>query len=97
MDVNGRLGFTTKTTWQGVQNLLCCFILYHILRALYNVTLHPLANFPGPKLAGASYAYEAYFDLIRWGSYSKEIKRLHEKHGTLDVQLNDGNLLLTEV
>lgn len=62
--------------------LVGLWALYHVLVALYNISpLHPLSRFPGPKLAAATVAYEAYFDLIKGGRYSWEIKRMHEKYG----------------
>lgn len=55
---------------------------YRVLLALYNVSpFHPLHKFPGPKLAAATFLYEAWFDLVRVGRYSWEIKAMHEKYG----------------
>ncbi|KAL6788177.1 cytochrome P450 [Trichoderma sp. SZMC 28012] len=65
--------------------------VYKLLRAIYNITLHPLAGFPGPVLAGASYWYEGYFDLILWGRYTSEIARMHEKYGPI-VRINPDEL-----
>ncbi|KAH8804926.1 trichodiene oxygenase [Xylogone sp. PMI_703] len=42
------------------------------------LTLHPLAKFPGPRVAGASYIYEMWFDYVLNGKYTFEIARLHE-------------------
>jgi hypothetical protein len=56
--------------------------IYFVLHAVYNVSpLHLLHKFPGPKMAVMSYLYEFYFDVIRWGRYSHEIKRMHEVYG----------------
>ncbi|KAL7950682.1 cytochrome P450 [Trichoderma barbatum] len=77
-----------------LQNAVIFFglwIVYVVLRAIYNVTLHPLAGFPGPVAAGASYWYEGYFDLILWGRYTSEIVRLHEKYGPI-VRINPDEL-----
>ncbi|KAK0763227.1 LOW QUALITY PROTEIN: hypothetical protein N5P37_004213, partial [Trichoderma harzianum] len=65
--------------------------VYKLLRPIYNITLHPLAGFPGPVLAGASYWYEGYFDLILWGRYTGEIARMHEKYGPI-VRINPDEL-----
>lgn len=63
-------------------HILGLCILYHVLVALYNISpLHPLSRIPGPKLAAMTIAYEAYFDLIKVGRYSWEIKRMHENYG----------------
>ncbi|KAL7800600.1 cytochrome P450 [Trichoderma afarasin] len=64
---------------------------YKLLQAIYNITLHPLAGFPGPVLAGASYWYEGYFDLILWGRYTSEIAHMHEKYGPI-VRINPDEL-----
>lgn len=53
------------------------------VRAIYNLSpFHPLRQIPGPKLAAMSYIYEFYFDFIKWGRYTTEIRRLHEVYGT---------------
>jgi hypothetical protein len=55
---------------------------YRVLLALYNVSpLHPLHMFPGPKLAAASFLYEAWYDLVKGGRYCWEIKTMHDKYG----------------
>ncbi|KAL2274607.1 hypothetical protein FJTKL_03101 [Diaporthe vaccinii] len=43
--------------------------------------LHPLHKFPGTRLAAASYLYEVWFDSIKGGQYTFEIKRLHDIYG----------------
>jgi hypothetical protein len=52
---------------------------------LYNLYRHPLAHFPGPKLAGATYLYQTYFSLIGGSKYYIEIAKMHEKYGTLKL------------
>lgn len=47
----------------------------------YRMFLHPLASFPGPKLAIATYWYEWYYDLVLGGQYTFKLKELHEKYG----------------
>ena len=61
--------------------VLLCFTKI-ILEALYRVTLHPLARFPGPILAALSYKYEFFFDGIKGGQYTNEIARLHRIYGS---------------
>lgn len=66
----------------GATILLCVVLSYHVLLALYRLSpLHPLYKFPGPRLAAASYLYEVWFDLIKGGQYTFEIKRLHDIYG----------------
>lgn len=77
--IDGALAFATVNN--GLR--LCGLWLgYRLLLALYNISpFHPLYKFPGPKLAAASYLYEAWYDLVKVGRYSWEIKAMHEKYG----------------
>jgi hypothetical protein len=70
-----------KPTWQNALSILILWVAYHVLRALYRVTFHPLAAFPGPWLAALSYKYEFYFDGVQGGQYTNEISRMHEQYG----------------
>ncbi|KAF2092800.1 cytochrome P450 [Rhizodiscina lignyota] len=58
-----------------------CFIY------IYRITLHPLAKFPGPKLAAVSFWYEFYYDLWKPQQYLWKIKELHEQYGPI-VRIN---------
>ena len=60
-----------------VAGLFTCLLL----RVGYRLTLHPLARFPGPAIAGATSAYQAWFDLRSTTSYIKKFPALHEKYG----------------
>lgn len=58
------------------------WLAYHVVRALYNVSpLHPLNGIPGPKLAAATYLPEFYYDVVKYGCYTKEIAKMHEIYG----------------
>lgn len=64
------------------------YLAYWALVYVYRITLHPLAKFPGPKLAAVSFWYEFYYDL--WphkAQYLWKIKELHEKYGPI-VRIN---------
>lgn len=54
---------------------------YCICKCLYNLYLHPLSKFPGPKLAAIGFFYEFYYDVIKDGLYLWEIERMHRKYG----------------
>ncbi len=72
--------------------LVVLWIGYRVAIAFYNVSpLHPLARFPGPKIAAATYLYEAYYDWWLGGRYGKVIARMHEQYGPI-VRINPDEL-----
>ncbi|KAK2747755.1 hypothetical protein FQN57_001785 [Myotisia sp. PD_48] len=64
---------------------------------VYRLFFHPLAKFPGPKLAAVTRYYEAYYDIIQNGQYTFKIKELHEKYGPIirispfELHINDSD------
>ncbi|KAE8381597.1 benzoate 4-monooxygenase cytochrome P450 [Aspergillus bertholletiae] len=58
-------------------------IFYVTAVVFYRLVLSPLAHFPGPRLAAATGLYEAYFQLIKGGTFTWEINRLHEQYGPI--------------
>ena len=61
--------------------LISTFILYRFSIIIYRLFFHPLANFPGPKIAGVTSLYEAYHEIVLNGQYSKKISELHDIYG----------------
>jgi len=62
--------------------LIGLWTTYKILVAIYNISpLHPLSKFPGTKLARMTLCYEAWFDLVKTGRYTREIRKMHKKYG----------------
>ncbi|KAI8938499.1 hypothetical protein NX059_004389 [Plenodomus lindquistii] len=57
--------------------LYCCALYF------YRLYLHPLAKFPGPKLAAISSWYEAYYEIVLTGQYSRQISKLHDQYGPI--------------
>lgn len=62
--------------------LFSAFALYRVFKVIYNLYFHPLAKFPGPKLAAASHLYEFYWSVIRDGEFIWAIEKLHKEYGT---------------
>ena len=63
--------------------LLITILLYSITLVIYRLTIHPLAKFPGSKIAAATRWYEFYHDIIKGqgGQFALEIDRMHDAYG----------------
>ncbi|KAF2144118.1 uncharacterized protein K452DRAFT_267281 [Aplosporella prunicola CBS 121167] len=70
-------------------------VLYTFYGALYRLCLSPVAHFPGPRLAALTFWYEFYYDVVRKGSYTWEIMRMHEKYGPV-VRINPYELHVSD-
>ncbi|KAL4900134.1 hypothetical protein BDW74DRAFT_183087 [Aspergillus multicolor] len=58
--------------------VLLAYPLYDIINTFY---WHPLAHFPGPRLAALTRFYRAYFDLSWNRSFAHNLVELHAKYG----------------
>ena len=76
---------TFKNVFLGV---VVAYLVYGALLCVYRITCHPLAKFPGPKLAAATFWYEFYYDLFPHKlRYLWRIEELHRKYGPI-VRIN---------
>jgi hypothetical protein len=67
---------------RNVLALVGVWLVYKVLQTVYNISpFHPLSGIPGPKLAAATYLPEFYHDVVRFGCYSKEIRKMHKVYG----------------
>lgn len=71
---------------------------YGLWLVVYRLVFHPLARFPGPKLAAASYWYDLYYDWFagpEFGKSASNIEHLHDRYGMRRF-LNNHVTLLTK-
>jgi hypothetical protein len=61
--------------------LALSLLTYAIALAVYRLYLHPLAKFPGPRIAAITSWYEGYYEVVRNGQYSRKISKLHDEYG----------------
>ncbi|KAK7973454.1 hypothetical protein PG988_007588 [Apiospora saccharicola] len=57
--------------------------LYVLTLVFYRLYLHPLAGFPGPRLAAVTRYFEAYYDVVCNGQYTFKIAEMHKKYGPI--------------
>ncbi|KAK6207359.1 hypothetical protein LQW54_007186 [Pestalotiopsis sp. IQ-011] len=67
------------------------FIVFILLKAIYNIYFHPLQNFPGPKLAAVGPFHEFYHHVIRDGMFMWEVEKMHRTYGPI-VRVNPNEL-----
>ena len=65
-----------------LSTLTVAYFIYQVLHAVWNISpFHPLGHIPGPRLAAATYLPEFYYDVIKFGQYTKKIQQFHEIYG----------------
>nr|D1MX85.1 RecName: Full=Fusicoccadiene C-8 hydroxylase; AltName: Full=Brassicicene C biosynthetic gene cluster protein 1; AltName: Full=Cytochrome P450 monooxygenase bsc1 [Alternaria brassicicola]BAI52800.1 fusicoccadiene C-8 hydroxylase [Alternaria brassicicola] len=90
--------FTHDVTTSGKPLLLFLILItltYSLGIVFYRLFRHPLAKFPGPRIAAATYLYEIAFDYFGNGAYLFEIERMHHKYGPI-VRLNPAELSIKD-
>lgn len=74
------MSFLQQGPWQ-IQALASSIILYFASVIIYRLLLHPLARFPGPRLAAITRYYEGYYDVVQNGQYTFRIAEMHKQYG----------------
>ncbi|TGJ82761.1 hypothetical protein E0Z10_g6001 [Xylaria hypoxylon] len=72
---------------------LLAFGAYLVGLVIYRLYFHPLAAFPGPKLAAATGWYEFYFQYWLDGQYIFETERMVKKYGPI-IRVNPEELFI---
>ena len=64
--------------------ILACFTWF-LAVGVYNLTLHPLSRYPGPKLAAFTIWWKAYIELFGKRNLVDVLFDLHQLHGALFI------------
>ncbi|MCJ1399409.1 hypothetical protein MMC11_002611 [Xylographa trunciseda] len=77
--------------------IIATWVIWVAAVAVYRLFFHPLAKFPGPKLAAVTRWYEAYYDVCLNGQYEFKIAELHKEYGPIvrispaELHINDSS------
>ncbi|KAJ1328249.1 benzoate 4-monooxygenase [Microdochium nivale] len=76
------------------------WLVYRVAVAFYNISpFHPLSHIPGPKLAAMSFMYEGWYDVVKGGKFTGQIRKMHKIYGPIvrinphEVHCSDAQLL----
>ncbi|KAF2191514.1 hypothetical protein K469DRAFT_515475, partial [Zopfia rhizophila CBS 207.26] len=67
-------------------------ILYLTSGAIYRLFLMEQSKFPGPRLAGLTFWYELYYDVVLRGRYTWRIQDMHRKYVGPIIRINPEEL-----
>ncbi|KAI3321134.1 cytochrome P450 [Xylariaceae sp. AK1471] len=81
------------TSLAAVATSLLAWAVYVVGLVIYRLYFHPLAGFPGPKLAAATGWYEFYFQYWLNGQYIFETEKMVKKYGPI-IRVNPEELFI---
>lgn len=64
------ISLSSITAFEALYFVCAFLVVQEVLRIFYRLYLSPIAHFPGPKIAAATWLYQFYFDVVRQGSVS---------------------------
>ncbi len=67
--------------WIASYTIVLGYIAYCTGQAIYRLTWHPLARFPGPFLCKIGYLQQGYYEAILNGMFIHEIAKYHRRYG----------------
>ena len=65
-------------------------VLYSLILVIYRLNFHPLAKFPGPKIAAATGWWECIQDLFggrQGGDYINQVEQMHDEYGSRSKEM----------
>ena len=75
------LNLDNSRLWFLAEVVSIAFLVGSAVQIIYRLYFHPLANFPGPKLAAITWWYEIYYEIILRGQYTFKLGELHKEYG----------------
>ncbi|KAF8463077.1 cytochrome P450 [Kalaharituber pfeilii] len=87
--------FSVRELWSRMFILSALILLYPIGLILYRLYFHPLARFPGPKLAAITSWYEVYWNVVKDGQACYKRKQWHEQYGPV-IRINPNEIHVTD-
>ncbi|KAK9779213.1 putative Cytochrome P450 [Seiridium cardinale] len=71
------------STFLSWRNVAVTAVVYLASLSYYRLYLHPLARFPGPKIAALTRWCQAYYDVVQNGQYISRVEEMHKKYGPI--------------